>query len=138
MHKKNLTTDNLASRGMQHNLLCPLCGSHPEDTDHLLIQCPFAKEVIGLLWSWFQLQGTPTSRLSQMDLASCLVANAARANTGDLQLAIVILLYVWWNVWKEQNRWIFDSTQRSEFQVANAAKEEVDLYRRTIHDFHPL
>jgi hypothetical protein len=73
-----------------------------------------------------------------MDLASWLVANAARANTGDLQLPTGILLYVWWNVWKEQNRRIFDSTQRSEFQVANAAKEEVDLYRRTIHDFHPL
>jgi hypothetical protein len=49
MHKRILTTDNLASRGMQHNPLCSLCNSSFEDTQHLLIACPFVKEVTKLL-----------------------------------------------------------------------------------------
>jgi hypothetical protein len=51
--------DNLASRGMQPNPLCPLCDSGPEDAKHLLINCNFTREVIRLLWSWFHLQGSP-------------------------------------------------------------------------------
>jgi hypothetical protein len=34
----------------------------------------------------------------------------------------------WWNVRKVRNKWIFDSIQCSELQVAFAAKEEFELY----------
>jgi hypothetical protein len=39
-----------------------------------------------------------------------------------------ILLYFWWNIWKECNRRAFDGVQRSEFYVAISSKEELDLY----------
>jgi hypothetical protein len=39
------------------------------------------------------------------------------------------LLYCWWNIWKERNTRVFESIQKSAYQVALRAKEEVDLYR---------
>jgi hypothetical protein len=126
MHKKILMADNLAARGIQHNPLCPLCGNHPEDTDHLLIDCSFNKEVLRLLWAWYQFQGTPTSGAAHLDPANWLASNVARANRGYLRLATGILLYAWWNFWKEWNRRIFQSMHQSEFLVACAAKEEIE------------
>jgi hypothetical protein len=53
MHQKILTADNLEARGMQHSPICPLCNQTPEDARHLLINCPFTREVLHLLWSWY-------------------------------------------------------------------------------------
>jgi hypothetical protein len=41
-----MTADNLAARGMQHNNACPLCQQATEDARHLLINCPFSREVL--------------------------------------------------------------------------------------------
>jgi hypothetical protein len=74
-----------------------------------------------LVWSWFDFQRTSTNCLMRSDPASWLAASAVRAKQANVRLAIRILLYSWWNVWKE----IFESTQRSEFQVACAVMEDV-------------
>jgi hypothetical protein len=39
-----------------------------------------------------------------------------------------ILLYCWWNMWKERNRRVFDNVKQNEFQVASTAKEDIDNY----------
>jgi hypothetical protein len=97
------------------------CNSNPEDARHLLINCTFAQEVLRLVWSWFDFQRTSTNCLMRSDPANWLAASAVRAKQANVRLAIRILLYSWWNVWKE----IFESTQRSEFQVACAVMEDV-------------
>jgi hypothetical protein len=132
MHQRILTADNLASRGLQHDPSCPLCNSSPEDARHLLINCNFAREVLRLLWPWFDFQGSPTICSMSSDLASWLAANAAMAQPANVRLATEILLYSWRNVWKERNRRVFDSTQRSVFLVACAVKEEVGMFLRAV------
>jgi hypothetical protein len=86
MHQRILRADNLASRGMQPNPLCPLCNSIPED----------AREVLRLLWSWFHLQGWPSACSLQQGPVDWLYSNAARANVGNLRRATGVLLYCWW------------------------------------------
>jgi hypothetical protein len=54
--------------------------------------------------------------------------------TGDLHLATGILLYAWWNVQKERNRRIFQSSQQSKFLITCAAKEEIE---HAMHPFQP-
>eukprot|EP00253_Pinus_taeda_P026904 PITA_26904 len=44
-HHSILTSDNLRRRGMEGPSRCPLCKSDEETSNHLLLQCPFAKEV---------------------------------------------------------------------------------------------
>lgn len=46
MHEKALTTDNLDTKGWENNVICPLYLEEAETNHHLLIDCPFAMEVI--------------------------------------------------------------------------------------------
>jgi hypothetical protein len=58
MHEKILTADNLASRGMHHNPICPQCRAHPEIAQHLLSACNFIKEVLRMM-TWSSATGPP-------------------------------------------------------------------------------
>jgi hypothetical protein len=69
MHQKILTADNLEIRGMQHDPLCLLCNSEPEDAKHLFIKCIFTKEVYRLIWLWFRIKGNATPCLPCQELA---------------------------------------------------------------------
>ena len=44
-HKSILTGDNLKKRGMEGPSRCPLCKHHEETMDHIILDCPFSKEV---------------------------------------------------------------------------------------------
>jgi hypothetical protein len=137
MQQKILTADNLASRGMQHNPLCPLCNAFPEDARHLLINYELAKEVLRLMWNWCHFQGSPSTCPNDQDPASWIAANAARADPANARRATGSLVYCWWNLWKERNKRIFDYKHCSEFQVAFAAKEEFELYLLAWKEFQP-
>jgi hypothetical protein len=66
-----------------------------------------------------------------------LAASATRVKPANVRLATGILLYSWCNVWKESNRRIFESTQRLEFQVAYAVKEDAEMFLRAMCEFRP-
>jgi hypothetical protein len=126
MHQKIMTADNLAARGMQHNNVCNLCHQAPEDARHLLINCSFSREILRLLWSWFSMEGSPALCSQDQDPANWLSFNAQRASPVCHKEATRILLYHWWNVWKERNNRVFQAEQRNELQVADSTKEEID------------
>jgi hypothetical protein len=96
-----MTVDNLAARGMQHNTLCPLCNLALEHARYLLINCPFSKEVLDMIWSWFGMSGTTSSYSHDEGPASWLCSNAPGALMSNQEEAFWIRLYVWRNVWKE-------------------------------------
>lgn len=56
------TADWLARRGLQHHLRCLLCDQEPETMRHLLVHCPFAKQVWHGALAWLRLSchGTRT------------------------------------------------------------------------------
>jgi hypothetical protein len=45
MHRRVLTGDNLAKRGIIGPHRCPLCCSAQKTLDHLFIDCPFTQEI---------------------------------------------------------------------------------------------
>jgi hypothetical protein len=46
----------------------------------------------------------------------------------QLKRSMEILLYCWWNIWKERSKRIFDSVYKNELQVALSTKEDIELY----------
>ena len=44
-HKSVLSGENLKKRGMEGPTRCPLCKNEDETTDHLIVGCPYAREV---------------------------------------------------------------------------------------------
>jgi hypothetical protein len=49
----------------------------------------------------------------------------------NLRRSTDVLLYCWWNIWKEMNRRVFDSKEKNELQVAISVKEEIELYLKS-------
>jgi hypothetical protein len=58
-----------------------------------------------------------------------LTSNAASANAQNQQETTGIILYFWWNIWKEHNRRVFEKVRKSAFQVALLAKEKIDTFK---------
>jgi hypothetical protein len=120
--------DRQSARGMPHNPVCPLCGMEPEDAKYLLINCVFTREIYRLICVWFGMRGSTSTCLPSQEPADWLECNVATASTGDGRKVAGILLYCWWNVWKEHNKRIFDAVQNSDFQVACATKDDIELF----------
>ena len=55
MHKKVLTANNLFKRGRTDDTDCKLCDNDQETPVQLCKDCPFTKEVWGILKQWFNL-----------------------------------------------------------------------------------
>jgi hypothetical protein len=78
---------------------------------------------------WHNLEGGLAQASREAGTAEWLSNSAAIANARKQRETTGILLYCWWNVWKERNRCVFKSIQKSAFQLALFAKEEIDLYK---------
>jgi hypothetical protein len=52
VQNRKWTADRLRARGLQHDDQCCLCDQEFETANHLVLHCPFAKEV------WNQFQGS--------------------------------------------------------------------------------
>jgi hypothetical protein len=89
----------------------------------------FSLEVLRLVWAWFSLPGRPDLASCSQGTTKCLSAIAAKTGTAMARNATTILLYCWWNIWKEQSRSIFESLHRNELQVASWTKYEIELYK---------
>jgi hypothetical protein len=62
MHQKIPTAETLAARGMQINPSCTLCISGAENAQHLLTDCISSREILQLIWAWYNLMGGPHDR----------------------------------------------------------------------------
>uniref|UniRef100_A0A8I6XZ35 Reverse transcriptase zinc-binding domain-containing protein n=1 Tax=Hordeum vulgare subsp. vulgare TaxID=112509 RepID=A0A8I6XZ35_HORVV len=53
------TADRLARRGLQHPPRCPLCDQEPETMHHLLLACPFSRQVWHEALAWLRMPCRP-------------------------------------------------------------------------------
>ena len=101
-----------------------------ETKAHLLIQRAFAKQVTNIVCSWFDFAGAPDDVAVQtVGVTAWLqVAGAAMEKRRRRRLTTGVLLYTWWNAWKERNRRIFQGTEKECLHVALLTKEEINCY----------
>jgi hypothetical protein len=131
IHGKLLTADNLQKRGWPHQEHCVLCNGPLETGLHLCLCCPYAKAVWRqiLAWEHFntnlgQLQGDPLQILSWWEKAVTVVPLTERKRFNGM------VIYTFWNLWKERNRRIFNNNYESVMQVAARTKDDIEQRRR--------
>jgi hypothetical protein len=117
------TADRLLKRGWTHDDKCCLRDQTLETTFHLIIDCPFAKEV----WNEF---------LQQEPLVVQAVENSLstkewwdniqmRCTSPGKKQSISTATYNIWNIWIERNRRIFQDKRLLPREVASRTRDEL-------------
>lgn len=116
------TADRLARRGLQHHPRCLLCDQVPETMQHLILQCPFSRQIWHEILSWLRM----TCRIPSDEATLYDWWSTARQNTPKLMhkgLASATLL-VPWMIWKHRNDCVFERARPSVRDLIDKIKEE--------------
>ena len=120
------TADRLANQGGPHNDSCSTCDQLPESAHHLLLGCPFAKEI----WESFaSLQfETTAAALSATSIQSWWMATTRCKIKRDNLHAPTVAAYIAWNIWNEQNRRVFQHKMVTVPGVHVMIRDEISLF----------
>jgi hypothetical protein len=122
-HRSILTGENLRRRGWEGPSRCPLCIQEEETSDHLLLKCPFAKEVwnlaLGLKPGTFDLpQETNALLRNWSSLCPFQVKKKSQLNI----LWRTLPKFILWKIWLERNNRLFREITSNPAQVASKIK----------------
>jgi hypothetical protein len=112
LHKKILTANNLIKRNWPNDPICKLCGVEPENPTHLCKDCTFSKQVWGIIKTWFGLSTISTVG-DNGSLHGYLRRCRSRIDKPHKRSFDGIMIYFWWNNWKERNRRTFQKQKPS-------------------------
>ena len=96
---------------------CKWCGFDPENADHILVTCPYAKKVWSWIWKW---AGVQDQNFCSVNALLNFVETRGRNTTEKMMLA-TISYGVCWTLWKTRNERIF----RSCFSSASRITDEI-------------
>jgi len=123
VHQSILTNENLRKRGWEGPSKCPLCCNEEESTYHLLLLCPFVKEV------WEKAVGLDSSLIHIPQDTSELMKSWSYLSPFELknkdQLKRCWLLlpkFVLWKIWLVRNNRLFRDKKCFPAQVAVKAR----------------
>ena len=117
------TADRLDRHGLQHHTACPLCNQAPKTMQHLLLACPFSRQVWHEILSWYRITDTPLPDSSSdfRDWFSLAVQNAPTSlRRGLASLAILTA----WRIWKARNACVFNAAAPSVTLLVNDIKKD--------------
>jgi hypothetical protein len=118
----------LEKRNWPNDPICKLCDLQPETPTHLCKDCPYTQEVWTKLKNWLQLSILDTVPLTgsiHKYWRKCRIKFEKRQRrTFD-----GIIIYFWWNIWKERNRRTFQQTSLEAIQVAGFCKDDIRRYQ---------
>jgi hypothetical protein len=103
MESEILTSNNLIKRNWANDPTCKLCGSEPETPNHLCLHCPYAQQVWTDLKRWLNLSmldSVPMTGSVHGYWRKCRM----KVDKTERRKLDGIMIYFWWNLWKERNR----------------------------------
>jgi hypothetical protein len=107
--------------------MCKLCGTELETPTHLCKDCNFTKQVWFILKQWLGLSLIDTVPMAG-SLHSYWRKCQSRFDKDQRRAFNGIIIYFWWNVWKERNRRTFQNKTMRPGQVALLCKEDLEQY----------
>jgi hypothetical protein len=112
-----LTADRLMARQRPNSYFCPLCWRNLETAEHLLVECPWSRNLWTLVASRFGLASLgPETWRSSGPLPAWLASLASAAPT-EVKACKSIALLVIWAIWRERNDRIFRARERRPVEV---------------------
>ncbi|XP_059070959.1 uncharacterized protein LOC131862033 [Cryptomeria japonica] len=109
MHERILTGERLKMYGICGPSICVMCKSNEETINHLLMECPFARQCWNWLCQSLRWVSTPASTLKNW-IKSWPILNQ-KSLWGSLWLIAPSMLL--WQIWKERNCRIFEGKENS-------------------------
>jgi hypothetical protein len=121
------TADRLSARGWDHNDACSGSDQTLESAKHLVLDCPFAREVWFKAGADFPLAAHAALNASSiLDWWTKIRALKKKGREPDKCSAAV---YIAWHLWIERNNRIFQAKARSSPSLLLLAKHELCLLR---------
>lgn len=99
----------------------------PWNNKHLYKDCAYTNQVWGNIKSWFGLQALPSSSISASVYGwwkKCRIQIEKRQRPAFDGL----IIFFWWNVWKERKRRIFNNETKTIEEAAFLIKEDFQQY----------
>lgn len=106
------TRSRLASWGINIQTCCPLCLSHIETRDHLLLTCDFSKEIWRLLFE--RLDRSRLSLLSWAELLSWIRGPQASPTVTLRRISVQTIIF---HLWKQHNNVIHNQISLSTAEI---------------------
>lgn len=129
LHRNILIADNLEKRGWPNDPICKLCNWEPKTLRHLCKDCTYYTTTVwSCLATWFHLHHLPTGNMTS-SIYAWWKRGRKRIERQNRQLFDDLIIYFWWNIWKEQNRRTFNQTSKTFKEVAFLTKEDVQKYQ---------
>ena len=125
LQNRNWTADRLRARGWPHDDLCCLCSMQIETANHIALHCPYAGEVRNLF------HASRPAMVEVLDAATSIqdwwCKARARPKGSSFQSDIAIAVYIFWHVWKERGRRIFQKEELPAAGVAALVRSDIEL-----------
>jgi hypothetical protein len=122
------TADRLRRRRLQCNQCCPLCDQAPETLQHILIACPFSKEVWHEILHWLRIPCQPPNNEPTLN-DWWLTARQTTPKVMRKGLATATHLTAWM-IWKQRNSCTFEGEQPSVRRLVDKIKAEATLWAK--------
>ncbi|XP_021998567.1 uncharacterized protein LOC110895549 [Helianthus annuus] len=121
------TLTALRRRGLQLGSdLCMVCGLEPESADHIIIQCPVAKEVWLQIWVW--------TKVLFRDQQESMKARFQEKNDWPerkVKIIYAIHLLMAWYLWRNRINKVFNNKLTNPNKILEEIKEESFDWMRT-------
>jgi hypothetical protein len=117
------TAERLARHGLPHHPRCLLCDQAPESMHHLMLECPFTRQVWHEILAWLRMTAAaPDSEPTIMDWWHQAKLDTPKPLRKGLASATLLIP---WMTWKHRNSCVFEGAQPSIPLLLSNIKEEV-------------
>lgn len=122
-HRKVLTGENLAKRGILGPHRCPLCCSEEETIEHLFIECDYACQMWKLILDPLGAQTPQNQKIHQTFVTwQNRYPIPLSRKKGWKKICMAIPKYICWKIWLARNQCIFQDSKPTTAQTTGKAE----------------
>jgi hypothetical protein len=124
-----LTADALQRRGWVNDYFCPFCVRNLETPMHLLVECPWTRQIWSAVASWSDTHALLPSSWNGLSTVSAWLQFCHQQTPTDKRKGTKSLLMLTvWEIWRERNRRIFQHEMLSAAALVARIRDEAILW----------